>query len=149
VGKNVLKPENQPIKDELLKLTHSFCKQHLNDEYADLSRRMIDKMSRKRQVPYLSGRREIWAAAIIHALGTINFLFDPKTQPYVTALQIAEHFGTSASTVAQKGKVIRDMFKLSYWDREFSTLHMQEKNPFNSLALINGFLVAVQKGNRF
>jgi hypothetical protein len=28
--------------------------------------------------PFLSGRMEIWAAAIIHALGSINFLFDPS-----------------------------------------------------------------------
>jgi hypothetical protein len=33
-------------------------------------------MSRKRNVPFLYGRMEIWAAAIIHALGSINFLFD-------------------------------------------------------------------------
>jgi hypothetical protein len=33
-------------------------------------------MSRKRNVPFLSGRMEIWTAAVIHALGSINFLFD-------------------------------------------------------------------------
>ena len=41
-----------------------------------LCEKLIRKMSRKRNVPFLSGRMEIWAAAVIHALGSINFLFD-------------------------------------------------------------------------
>jgi hypothetical protein len=139
------KQDIKAAKDELLRLTQSFCKQYLNNEYEMLSKKMIDKLSRKRQVPFLSGRREIWAGAVINAIGTINFLFDPATKPYVTASQIAEYFGTSTSTVGQKGKLIRDMFKLGYWNIEFSTKYMMDKNPFASLALVNGFLITVQQ----
>jgi len=84
-------------------------------------------MSRKRNVPFLSGRMGIWAAAIIHALGSINFLFDPNFEPYVGAADISNYFGTSKSTVSQKAKIIRDMFKMGYCDKEFSTTHMQKK----------------------
>ena len=45
-------------------------------DYKQLCEKLIRKISRKRNVPFLSGRIEIWAAAIIHALGSINFLFD-------------------------------------------------------------------------
>jgi len=143
--KQIDKPNIQPVKEELLRLTQLFCKQYLDDEYRVLSQKMIDKLSRKRQVPYMSGRIEIWAGAIIHTIGTINFLFDRSFKPYVTAAQIAEYFRTSTSTVGQKGKLIRDMFKLSYWNPEFSTKRMLEKNPFANLALVNGFLITVQQ----
>jgi len=143
--KKIDKPNIQTVKNELLRLTQSFCRQYLDDEYGVLSQKLIDKLSRKRQVPYISGRIEIWAAAIIHTIGTINFLFDRSFEPYVTAAQIAEHFGTSTSTVGQKGKLLRDMLKLNYWNTEFSTKRMLEKNPFADLALVNGFLVTVQR----
>ncbi|NOR78038.1 MAG: hypothetical protein GQ523_06390 [Methanophagales archaeon] len=45
-----------------------------------LCEKLIRKMSRKRNVPFLSGRMEIWAVAIIHALGSINFLFDTSKE---------------------------------------------------------------------
>ena len=60
-----------------------------------LCEKLIRKMSRKRNVPFLSGRMEIWAAAIIHALGSINFLFDPNFEPYIGAADISDYFGTS------------------------------------------------------
>ena len=60
-----------------------------------LCEKLIRKMSRKRNVPFLSGRMEIWAAAVIHALGSINFLFDPNFEPYIGAADISDYFGTS------------------------------------------------------
>lgn len=68
-------------KAELLKLTIEFSKQFLNEEYEGVIEKLINKMARKRDIPFLSGRIEIWAAAVIHALGTINFLFDKSSQP--------------------------------------------------------------------
>ncbi len=141
MGQKSSKPDIKLVKEELLQLTLSFCNEYLDEEYTDLCSRLIDKMSRKRQVPYLSGRLTIWAGAVIHALGTINFLFDRSTQPYVAAPQIAEHFEASLGTISQKGKVIRDMFKMGYWDSEFATKRMQESSPLANLMLINGFFM--------
>jgi hypothetical protein len=84
---------------------------------------------------------EIWAAAVIHALGSINFLFDPNFEPYVGAAEISDYFGTSKSTVSQKAKIIRDMFKMGYWDKEFSTTDMQESNPVSNLVMVNEIIV--------
>ena len=54
---------------QLISLTTAFCEQHLDDEYEQLCEKLIRKMSRKRNVPYLSGRIENWAAGVIYALG--------------------------------------------------------------------------------
>ena len=129
---------------KLIEMTAGFCDAYLDEDYKQLCEKLIRKMSRKRNVPFLSGRLEIWAAAIIHALGSINFLFDQSIEPYVGADDISNYFGRSKSTVSQKAKVIRDMFKMRYWDKEFSTTHMKESNPLSNLVEVNGLIVDVR-----
>jgi hypothetical protein len=97
-------------------------------------------LARKRHVPFLSGKKEIWAAAVIYALGQINFLFDKSFQPYVTADEICNFFGMKKSSVSQKAKVIRDMLKLNYFDPEFSIKRMRDQNPLKDLVMIEGMV---------
>jgi hypothetical protein len=125
----------------LIEMTAGFCDEYLDEDYKQLCEKLIRKMSRKRNVPFLSGRIEIWAAAIVHAIGSINFLFDRSFEPYAIGDDICNYFGTSKSTTSQKAKVIRDMFKLGYWDKEFSTSHMMQSSPFSNLAMVNGLIV--------
>lgn len=126
---------------KLLEMTGGFCKEYLDDDYRQLCEKLIRKMSRKRFVPFLSGRLEIWAAATVYALGSINFLFDKSFKPYATADDICTYFGTTKSTTSQKAKLIRDMFNMEYYDKEFSTTHMKDNNPFSNLVMINGLIV--------
>lgn len=128
-------------KAELLKLTIEFSKKFLNEEYEVVIVKLINKMARKREIPFVSGRIEIWAAAVIHALGTINFLFDKSNQPYVSATDIFEYFGTKQSTTSQKSKKIRDMFNMTYFDSNFSIESVDQGSPFNNLSLVNGLIV--------
>jgi hypothetical protein len=94
-------------------------------------------------VPFLSGRLEIWAAAVVYALGQVNSLFDKSFEPYVSAAELCKYFGTSQSTTSQKAKIIRDMFKMRYFDEEFSTKRMQKENPLNEFVMVNGLIVPV------
>jgi hypothetical protein len=133
----------QQKKDTLIQMTDGFAERYLDEDYKMLCRKLIEKMSRKRQVPFLSGRLEIWAAAVVYALGQINFLFDKSFEPYVSATDLCDYFGTSQSTVSQKAKKIRDMFKMGYFDEEFSTEKMQEENPLDNLVMINGLIFPI------
>lgn len=133
------------LKKQITELAVGFCREHADSDYADLCEKLINKMARKRTVPFLSGKPEIWAAAVVHALGTINFLFDKNTKPYASVDDIAEYFGTSKSTTAQKSKVIRDMFKMWHFDPEFSTKAMAKNNPLDRIAMVNGFLVMLDR----
>jgi len=130
-------------KDTLIEMTDGFADRYLDEDYKMLCRKLIDKMSRKRQVPFLSGRLEIWAAAVVYALGQINFLFDKSFEPCVSATDLCNYFGTSQSTTSQKAKIIRDMFKMRYFDEEFSTERMQKENPLNEFVMIDGLIVPV------
>lgn len=135
------KEEIKNKEKKLLKLTDSFCAQKLDDDYYQLCEKLILKLGRKRDVPFKSGKIEIWAAAIIHSIGSINFLFDKSFEPYVTAEQISEYFGTKKSTVSNKARQIKDMFKMGYYDSDFSTQNMKENNPFNDMVMVNGLIV--------
>ncbi|MDQ0194579.1 DUF6398 domain-containing protein [Paenibacillus wynnii] len=134
-------PKMLEKKDKLLELLQGFCREHLDEEYEQVAVKMVEKLGRKRTVPFMSGKLEVWAAGIIHALGTINFLFDKSSQPYASVSDICGYYGIAQSTTSQKSKVIRDMLKLSHFDSEFLTKSMQEKNPFINLFSVNGFIV--------
>jgi len=135
------KEEIKNKEKKLLELTGSFCAQELDDDYCRLCEKLILKLGRKRDVPFKSGKIEIWAAAVIHAIGSINFLFDKSFEPYVTAEQISEYFGTKKSTVSNKARQIKDMFKMGYYDSNFSTQYMAGNNPFNDMVMVNGLIV--------
>ena len=117
-------------KQDLIKISRDFCIEHLDQEYAHLCEKMIEKLSRKRSVPFMSGRINIWAASVVWAVGRINFLGDKSFSPHMRQDELAKHFQTSPSTIGQKAKSICDMLKLNYYDSEFSTKYMLKNNPF-------------------
>jgi hypothetical protein len=135
------KARAQALQHQLIQMTGAFCRAHADEEYAALCRKLIKKMARKRSVPFLSGRTEIWAAAIVYALGSINFLFDKSFPPHASPDAICEYFQVSKSTVSQKARLIRTLFKLGYFDPEFSTARMLAHNPLARLTMVDGFLV--------
>ncbi|MBI4318169.1 MAG: hypothetical protein HY675_06740 [Chloroflexi bacterium] len=128
---------------QLIDMTAAFCDKFLDEEYRQLCEKLIRKMARKRNVPFLPGRPNLWAAATIYALGQVNFLFDKSFQPYATPDDICDHFGTSKSTTSQKAKALRDMFKLDYWDKEFSTARMNDDDPLRDMVMVDGLIVPI------
>ena len=123
-------------EDEIAAMAVKFCKERLDEDYEQLCEKMVRKLGRKRTKPLATGRLEIWAAAVVYTIGSMNFLFDKSFEPYVASSEINEYFGTSSSTVAQKARAIRDMLKLSqYWAKDFSTQHRRENNPFSRLMM--------------
>jgi hypothetical protein len=137
MDKDNLKLQHQNILD----LVREFCSTKLDEEYLALSERLVQKLGRKRNPPLATGQPKIWAAAIIHALGTINFLFDKSFEPYISIEDLNAYFGTSKSTTGTKSKQIRDLLKLDRWDNEFSTKNMQDNNPFANFVSVDGMMV--------
>jgi hypothetical protein len=133
----------QDRQQSILDLVREFCAKKLDEEYFQLSERLVQKLGRKRNPPLATGQPQVWAAAIIHALGTINFLFDKSFEPYVSTEDINAFFGTTKSTTGNKSKQIRDLLKLDRWDNEFSTKKMQDSNPFANLVMVDGLIVPV------
>jgi hypothetical protein len=136
------KAEIEIRKNQILDLIKEFCELKLDHDYLELSEQLLNKLGRKRDVPFVAGKTDIWAVAVIHALGTINFLFDKSFEPYVTVDELNGFFHTNKSSTGQKSKFIRDLLRLSYYDSEFSTTRMKQNNPFAKLTMVNGFIVS-------
>jgi hypothetical protein len=131
-------------KTAILALLQPFCTETLNEEYYELCEQVLNKLGRKKtNVIFLTGQLNIWAAAVVHAVGSINFLFDKSQTPHTTVADIHTFFGTKTSTVANKSKEIRDLLKMRQFGNEFVTKNNAASNPFNNMVMVNGFIVSV------
>ena len=133
--------EMQARFDEITQLTDTFSQAHLNDEYAQVCRELTATLCRKRPSPLSQGKVATWACAIIHALGTVNFLFDSSQTPHVASSQICGYFGLSSSTMQAKSKQIRDLLNMYQMDPKWTLPSMIDKNPLVWMIQVNGIVM--------
>ena len=134
----------EPAYSAIVDLTDAVCKQHLNSEYAALSRRLVATLARKRPSPITRGKPEIWACAIIYALGTVNFLFDKSQIPYMRADELCAAFGVSQSSSSNKAKLIRDMLNMHQMDPNWCLPSLMDENPLIWILQVNGMMVDIR-----
>ena len=122
-------------------LVDAFCKEHLNEEYADLCRRLTEKLARKRPSPLVSGKPNTWACGIVRTIGWVNYLDDRSQKPHMKLTAIYKAFGVGASTGQGKSMLIRKMLKIRPMDPAWSLRSQMDKNPMAWMIQFNGFLV--------
>lgn len=134
----------EPAYTAIVTLTDAVCNQHLNGEYAALARRLAATLARKRPSPIMRGKPEIWACAIIYALGTVNFLFDKSQTPHIRADELCAVFGVSQSSGANKAKLIRDMLNMYQLDPNWCLPSRVDENPLVWILQVNGMMVDIR-----
>lgn len=136
---SLTKEEIKSKEADLIQLTDSFCNEKLNEEYAYLCRKLVKKMGRKRDVPFITGKLNVWAAAVIQAIGSINFLFNKSSTPYASVNDICNFFEVKKGTVSGRVTQLNKLFKLSYFSDEFRIKDML--NPLDMFKqLFQGFI---------
>lgn len=137
--------DKQQLKERearVIELAIAFCKEHFDEECAELCTKLVQKLGRKRSCPLQSGRVEIWAAASVYTICSINFMFSKSSRLNTSSAEIAEHFGSSSSTIAQKSRIIKDLLKISnVFDPDFSLKEIADNNPLNHLVIKNNTLL--------
>jgi hypothetical protein len=145
-------PPSKEEKDEALSviigLLDQFCKEHLNEEYAVLCRKLAEKLGRKRPSPLLHGSPNAWASGIVRAIGGVNFLHDKSQTPYMRSTDIDHYLGTSPSSGAAKLAAIRKMLGMHQLDPNWSLPSRLEDNPLVWMLQVNGFMVDVRHAPR-
>lgn len=135
------KKELKEREAKIMELAAAFCHEKLDEECATLCTQLIQKLGRKRSCPLQSGRLDIWAAAAVYTICSINFIFTKDSRLSLSSSDICEYFGTSSSTTAQKYKTIRELLKISQvFDPNFSLKEIADRNPFNRLFMRNGII---------
>src|SRR5919202_6541456 len=122
-------------------LTDAFCREHLNEEYAELAREMAAALSRKRPSPLASGQPRTWAGGILHELGRVNFLSDPASKPHMTLAQLAAACGIGESTASAKAAVIRKALGVNRLNPRWMLPSLVEASPLTWMAEVNGLPV--------
>jgi hypothetical protein len=151
-AKPVPKPPSKEQRDEavqvVLGLIDQFCKEHLNEEYAVLCRKLAEKLARKRPSPLLHGSPNAWASGIVRAVGGVNFLHDKSQTPYMRATDIDAYFSVSESSGAAKSAAIRKMLKIHQLDPNWTLPSRLEDNPMVWMLNVNGFMMDVRHAPR-
>jgi hypothetical protein len=119
----------------------AFCRDHLNEEYAVLCRRLAEKLARKRPSPLLSGKPNSWACGIVRTIGWVNFLDDRSQKPHLKLTAIDKAFGIGESTGQGKSMLIRRMLKIMPMDPAWSLPSTMDQNPMTWMIQFNGFMV--------
>lgn len=136
------------IAGTLNEMTDDFCREHLNDDYAELCRELTAALARKRPSPLLRGKLATWASGIVRTIGWVNFLHDPSQTPHMKLYAIDEAFGVAESTGAAKLGEIRKMLKIYQLDPKWTLRSRLDDNPMVWMVSINGFILDVRSEPR-
>ena len=129
-------------QDNIAALINDYCKNNLDIEYLRLCSDLCKDLVEYDEDIFNRGKEEIWAAAIVWTIGSINFLSDKSSEPYATLADICDYFGTSTSTVGQKAGKIRDMLDIDYFNERYQRAGSGIADIFGKLLMTKeGFIV--------
>jgi hypothetical protein len=114
---------------EIIDITDKFAAQYLNEEYAQVIRQLTATLARKRPSLLDKGKANSWDAGITHAIGMVNFLFDPSQNPHISATELYKAFGVAQSTGQAKSKQVRDLLDMSRLDPRWVLPSTLESHP--------------------
>ena len=129
----------------IVALTDAFCREHLNEEYEALCRKLAGTLARKRPSPLPSGKPETWACGIVRTIGWVNFLDDSSRKPHLKLTAIDKAFGVAESTGQGKSKAIRTMLKIRQFDHRWTLPSRMDEHPMIWMIEVNGFIVDIRR----
>ena len=105
--------------DEISEKIKSFSKEHLNEEYMNICMKATKTLCLNHEEDLKKGKSLSWAAGIVHAIGSVNNLFDSKDEPYIKALDLYKAFEVSSSTGSSKSKEVKKLLNISEENSEW------------------------------
>jgi hypothetical protein len=140
---NVPKPM-QTVYDEITAIIDAFCKDHLNEEYAEMARMLTAKLARKHPSSLVNGQANGWAAGILYALGQVNFLFDKTQSPHMRADELCRQMGVSKQAAGGRAQKIREMLGTYPMDPDWTLPSRIDDNPMVWMLTVNGWMVDIR-----
>jgi Domain of unknown function (DUF6398) len=135
----------RPAHDAIVSLTDAFCRDHLDEEYGALCRKLAGILARKRPSPLARGKAESWASGIVRAVGWANFLGDPSQPHHMRMTDIDEGFGVSEATGSAKSMAIRDLLGIDRLSPEWTLPSRMDDNPLIWMLEVNGLIMDIRR----
>ncbi|SCY14412.1 DUF6398 domain-containing protein [Butyrivibrio sp. INlla14] len=142
---NSVPKEMRQYYDVIGQIITVFCEKYLDKEYEELCLKALAKLCRKRPSPLLKGRPYTWAAGIVYAVGTANFIFDRANKYYISAADLADAFEVSKSTASSKAAEIKKMLKIDVFNGEWIVPSEMESNPMIWMVEVNGLAMDARR----
>jgi hypothetical protein len=149
----MVKPAYRARYLAIVEHTDAFCINHLQPLHRDyelychvMAAALCGKGS-----PVVEGKAgpEGWAAAIVAALGFVNFLSDSSFPPVKTMAEVAAGFGVSESGLHAKSRQIRRLLDLSQFDPQWTLPSLMMRNPMVwMLETTSGLIVDIRRRPR-
>jgi hypothetical protein len=131
----------QATYDAVVQETDAFCQEYLDEEYAELCRKLTAKLCRKRPSPLERGQLRTWVAAIVYTIGRANFLFDKSQTPHMQGQELCDLLGVAQSTAGNRSKEIVDMFRITPFDHEWKLPSQMEASSLVWMISVNGLIL--------
>lgn len=143
-SQETISEEIKEKRDEIIAILKPICEKHLNTEYAEISQRMIETLAEIPLTPISKGRSNSWAAAVVYAVGRVNFLFDPSQTPHLKATDLCKLFNVSQNTASAKAKQIMDDLDITLMNPEWTVNSLTDNNPMIWMVMVNGMFVDIR-----
>ena len=134
----------RPICESILAITEAFCNEHLNGEYAELCRKIVMTLGRKRPSPFAHGEARTWACGVVYALGRVNFLTDKSQSPHMNTARLCELFGVGKSTASAKANLIMNTLGMILLDPRWCLRSRLAENPLTWMLKVNGLMMDIR-----
>ena len=116
-------------QEKLTEMLDDFCDEYLNNDYKEISQKIIEEMVNGKSVYFKREKPKILASAVIYAICQINSLFDESNEVHITRKDITNYFNTNQSVVSKKAMNLRNIYNL---DGRYS-LDNKKKSEFAEL----------------
>ncbi len=134
--------------EAIIALTDAFCRRYLNEEYAEMCRRLAIALAQRQPTPLKRGRAEVWACGIVRTIGWANMLDDPKSSFYKKLIDIDPEFGVANSTGQGKSMAIKRMFGIGRLNVDWTLPSRLGDNPLVWKVWVRGQLVDIRQESR-
>jgi hypothetical protein len=134
----------RPARDAIVGLSDAFCREHLNEEYEVMCRRLAAVLARRRPSPLVSGKPQTWACGIVRTIGWVNFLDDSSRRPHLKLTAIDKAFGVAESTGQGKSKAIRTMLKIRQFDHRWTLPGRLDDISMIWMLEVNGLIMDIR-----
>jgi hypothetical protein len=135
--------KNTTAADQILTQVTDYCQKYLDNEYEEVCNQVFKNLLEENPAVFNRGNAGIWGAAIIWAVGSINFLGDKSFKPYATLADVCSYFNANKSSVGQKSAKIRKLLNINRYNPDYQTTNAVS-DFLNSLVMTpEGFIASV------
>jgi hypothetical protein len=133
--------------NEVAALLAQFGQAHLDAELTGFTVELWRRICRKKSPDCLRGQPGIWAAAVIHVIARMNFLFDRSQPVHLSFDTICAYFQTNKTTIGSKATTLERTLKLRPHS-EPGLCRSSLLESFTTVRLSNGMVLSFEMAKR-